>query len=147
MAGFFGSYSGTLDSKNRLHLPARLRQASDDALETCYLSWGGRGGALILYPKDEWRRVEARFVSFARSNPETGPDVHRVLMANTFEVTPDRQGRIQIPTELISKAGINKDVKVLGVSQRIEIWAAETLSESMAQYEKTYEEIASKLLL
>ena len=144
MTEFFGSFSGTLDAKNRLHVPARLRQAADDALEVCYLVLGF-GGAVFLLPKDEWRRLSARFEIFSHSSPEQGAAVHRIFFAYTFEVSLDRQGRVQIPQELASKVGLKKEVKVFGFHRRIEIWPAEKYDSRLQQDERIYEEKASQL--
>jgi MraZ protein len=144
MTEFFGSFSGTLDAKNRLHVPIRLRQAADDSLDTCYLTLG-LGGAVYLLPKEEWRRLSARFENYSNSNNVDGPAVHRVFVANTYEVTLDRQSRVQLPQELATKVGFQKEVKILGYHRRIEIWPAEKYDERMQHDERTYEEKATKL--
>jgi MraZ protein len=144
MTEFSGSYSGTLDAKNRLHLPARLRQAADGSLDACYLTLG-LGGVLYLLPKIEWRRLATRLESYSQSNSEEGPAVYRVFFAYTFEVSLDRQSRIQVPQELVSKVGLPKDVRILGRHRRVEIWPAEKFDDRIQQDEKTYEEKAAQL--
>ena len=143
MAGFLGSYSGTLDDKHRLHLPARLRQGTEQTLDTCYLTLGF-SGALFLFPKPEWRRVETKIENFNFANPEAN-FVIRILMANTVELSPDRQHRITIPPELASKVGMTKDVKIIGMVRRIELWAPERFDEYVSGYGKTYDAVAAEL--
>ena len=144
MTEFFGSFSGTLDAKNRFHVPIRLREAAGDSLDICYLTLG-LGGAIYLLPKDEWRRLSARFESYSQSNTADGPAVHRVFFANTFEVTLDRQSRVQIPQELAAKVGFQKDVKILGYNRRIEIWPAEKYDEGMKHDEQIYDDKGAQL--
>ncbi len=144
MTEFFGSFSGTLDAKNRLHVPIRLRQAADDSLDTCYLTLG-MGGSVYLLPKDEWRRLSARFESYSQTDDVDGPAAHRVFVANTYEVTLDRQSRVQIPQELAVKVGFQKEVKILGYNRRIEIWPADKFDTQMQQDERIYQEKGKKL--
>lgn len=144
MTEFFGSFSGTLDAKNRLHVPIRLREAAGDSLDTCYLTLG-MDGALYLMPKDEWRRLATRFESNIKTDDTDGPKLHRVFVANTFEVTLDKQSRVQIPQELAAKVGFQKDVKILGYHRRIEIWPAEKFDSQMQQDEKIYQTKGKKL--
>jgi len=144
MTEFFGSFSGTLDAKNRLHVPIRLREAAGDALDTCYLTLG-MNGSLYLMPKDEWRRLSTRFESNIKTDDADGPVLHRVFVANTFEVTLDKQSRVQIPLELAAKVGFQKDVKILGYHRRIEIWPADKFDLQMKQDEETYQQKGKKL--
>ena len=144
MTEFFGSFSGTLDAKNRLHVPIRLREAAGDSLDTCYLTLG-MDGALYLMPKDEWRRLATRFESNIKTDEADGPRLHRVFVANTFEVTLDKQSRVQIPQELAAKVGFQKDVKILGYHRRIEIWPAEKFDTQMQQDEEIYQTKGKKL--
>lgn len=143
MAGFIGSYSGTLDAKNRLHLPARLRQGTDQSLDTCYLTLGV-GGPLFLFPKNEWRRVESKLENYNFAHPDANY-VIRILMANTVEVSPDRQHRILIPPELAAKVGIDRDVKILGVLRRIELWSTKRFEEYESGFGKKYDDVAAEL--
>ncbi len=145
MSGFLGNFTGTLDSKNRVQIPSRLRQSSDVNLNTCYLTLG-LGGCLYLFPHEEWRRVEAKFENFNFAHPEANY-VLRVLMANTVEVAPDTQGRILIPQALTDKVGIKKDVLILGMIRRIEFWGTEKFDQYVEGFGKSYEEVAAQLLL
>jgi MraZ protein len=144
MTEFFGSFAGTLDPKNRLHVPSSLRKAADGALDTCYLTLG-LGQAIYLLPPDEWRRLVSRLETYSKTNTEEGAALRRVFFAYTFEVSLDKQGRVQIPQELVSKAGLEKDVKIFGFHRRIEIWPANKYARRIEKDEQTYEENASQL--
>lgn len=144
MTEFFGSFSGTLDAKNRLHVPIRLREAAGDSLDTCFLTLG-MYGAVYLMSKDEWRRLATRAESLSRQDDEDGPDVHHYFVANTYEVTLDKQSRVQIPQELANKVGFQKDVKIVGYHRRIEIWPAEKYDTRMQQNEQAFQRKGKKL--
>jgi len=145
MAGFSGSYIGTLDSKNRLHLPVRLRQSSDVALDKCQLTFGVEE-QLFLFPEPEWQRIEAKFENFNFAHPDANY-VLRQLMSNKVEVSPDRQSRILLPPDLINKAGLKKEIRIIGMIKRIEIWDEERFQNYLKGYGKTYAEVAAQLLL
>jgi MraZ protein len=104
------------------------------------------GGCIFLFPKNEWQRVEAKFENFNFAHPDAN-FVLRTLMANTVEVTPDNQNRILIPQSLVDKVGIKKDVLILGMIRRIEIWGADTFGQYVDGFGKSYEEVAAQLLL
>jgi MraZ protein len=106
----------------------------------------GLNGCLFLVPRAEWRRIQSKFDQFNFAHGDANYFM-RVLMLNTHEISPDTQGRFQIPTELAGKVGIDHDVRLLGMNRRIEIWSANKLDEYIAGYGKSYEEVAAQLLL
>lgn len=149
MAGFSGTFYGKLDSKNRLSLPAKLRQSSESSLEVAYLTLG-INECLFLYPSQEWRKIQIKLDRIDTSD-EDEVFVMRYLMLNTHEINPDTQGRFQIPTELSDKVGITRDVRLLGLNRRVEIWCAERLDEYVAEHMsdsgKNYQTLLKKILL
>ncbi|MBI3871612.1 MAG: hypothetical protein HY304_00865 [candidate division Zixibacteria bacterium] len=148
MSGFVGSFPAKVDPKGRLSLPSKLRQSSDVSLEVCYLTLG-LNGCLFLLPRAEWQRVMARFDNYNFAD-EDANFFMRKLMANTFDVVPDAQSRILVPPKLAAVAGITdgkRDVLLLGMNRRCEIWLGERFESYLSGYGKTYEEVAAKLLL
>ncbi|MEW5700785.1 MAG: hypothetical protein AB1792_00960 [Candidatus Zixiibacteriota bacterium] len=148
MSPFIGPYSAKIDLKNRLTLPAKLRQASEDYLQVCYLCLG-LNGCLFLLSQSEWQRVMEKFDNYGLSD-ENANFFMRKLMANTAELQPDKQNRIIIPPKLAALAGITgekRDVMVLGMNRRIEVWEVGRFNAYVEGFGKSYEEVASKLLL
>lgn len=145
MSGFIGSYRGTLDAKNRVHIPAKLRQSSDVSLQVSVLTQG-LDGSLFLFPRAEWERVQEKLESYSFAHHDAN-FFTRTLMRYATEVTIDAQSRILIPPDLASAVGIVRDVRVVGMIRRIEIWSAEKFESYFADHEKSYEEVASQLLL
>jgi len=128
-----------------LSVPAKLRQSSDASLDAAYLSLG-LNNCIFLYPRVEWRKIQDRFDNFAFAHEDANYFMRR-LMFNTHEVSPDTQGRFQIPEELVSQVGIAREVRLLGMNRRIEIWSMEELQKYFDGYGKTYDEVARELLM
>ncbi|MBM7506727.1 division/cell wall cluster transcriptional repressor MraZ [Nocardioides salarius] len=112
-----GTYTPKVDDKGRLFLPAKFR----DALSEGLVITQGQENCLTVWP-------EATFMAEARRAQETpmtnkdARDYRRVLFAGAEQGTPDKQGRIGISPILRASAGIERDVVVAGVGDRVEIW-------------------------
>lgn len=137
---FLGEYQHSLDSKGRIIVPAKLREE----LGARFIATKGLDNCLFLYPLDEWRTIEAK----VRSLPFTKADVRsfaRFLFSGASELEIDKQGRILLPPNLREYAEIEKDLIIIGVGARVEIWA----SDKWEQYNRTaassYEIIAENL--
>ena len=112
-----GTYEHSIDAKNRLFIPAKLRE---ELGVTFYLAMGV-DACLAVYPQSTWDRFTEKFASLPMSQSKK----MRALFANATKCELDSQGRIVIPQKLKKYAGIEKDVVIIGVHDRAEIWAAE----------------------
>ena len=112
-----GQYQHTVDAKGRLFIPAKLRE---ELGETFYVTMG-MDGSLSVYSDESWAKFTEKFESL----PYTRTKAMRPLFANAAKCEPDAQGRILLPAKLRAYAGLQKDVVVIGVSNRAEIWDAE----------------------
>lgn len=114
---FLGEFQHSLDAKGRVILPARYRdQLADGAFVT-----KGRGGCLSVFPAKEFAVVAAEI----REQSKRGPrelNAARSFFGGTTDVVPDRQGRVALPQNLREYAGLDREVVVAGVFNRIEIW-------------------------
>ena len=114
---FMGTYTPKLDDKGRLFLPAKFR----DQLAEGLVVTRGQEFCLTVWPMADFVELTRR----AQEAPVTvkgARDYTRFLFAGASEETPDKQGRISIPTMLREYAGLQRDVVVIGVMNRIEIW-------------------------
>ncbi|MCW2795812.1 division/cell wall cluster transcriptional repressor MraZ [Nocardioides sp.] len=114
---FMGTYTPKLDEKGRLFLPAKFR----DRLAEGLVVTQGQEKCLVVWPEDVFLQEAAR----AQATPMTSRgarDYARVLFAGAEEGTPDKQGRISIAPPLREYAALQRDVVVIGVMDRIEIW-------------------------
>jgi MraZ protein len=114
---FMGTYTPKLDDKGRLFLPAKFRDRLSEGLVVTQ----GQENCLVVWPSD----VFAEEADRAAARPMTNRAARRyarVLFAGGDEGTPDKQGRIGIPAHLRDYAGLERDVVVIGVRDRLEIW-------------------------
>ena len=112
-----GTYEHNIDAKGRLAIPSKLR---DELGSTFYLAMGV-DACLAVYPQSTWDRFTEKFASLPMSQSKK----MRSLFANAARCELDSQGRIVIPQKLKKYAGIERDVVIIGVHDRAEIWAAE----------------------
>ncbi len=138
---FYGSYFHTLDDKNRLYLPSRLRQ---NAGERLYIL-KGYDGTLAIYSEESFKKYtdELSSLSFA---DHLSRDVARVALSSVYELEFDKANRIQIPTALVERYEITKDVVVLGVIDHIEIWSKDKWEHYLKDNEKDFEVKSEQLL-
>ena len=120
-----GTYEHSLDAKGRLFIPAQLRKELGDTL---YVTMG-LDGCLAVYPQETWDTFTEKFASLPMSQSKA----MRPLFANAAKCEPDAQGRIVLPQKLRAYAHLEKDVVVIGVSNRAEIWNAEKWAEIEAE--------------
>ncbi|UDY22495.1 division/cell wall cluster transcriptional repressor MraZ [Nocardioides sp. Kera G14] len=114
---FMGTYTPKLDDKGRLFLPAKFRERLSEGVVVTQ----GQENCLVVWPEDVFMEEAKR----AQQTPLTNRgarDYARVLFGGAEQGTPDKQGRIGISPLLRSYAGLDKDVVVIGVMDRIEIW-------------------------
>lgn len=137
---FLGEYQHGIDDKGRVIMPARFREQ----LGGTFIVTRGLDGCLFVYPLDEWVKLanEMQNLPLAKKDARA---FSRLLFSGAAEVECDKQGRVSVPSVLRDYAGIEKDVVIVGISERIEIWAAETWSEVNNDLLGKFEELAEKL--
>ena len=105
----------------------------------------GLDKCLFLFPEDEWRTQENKFRSLSFTKQESR-QFNRFYFSGASELTCDKQGRVLIPQYLKEFAEIKRDVILVGVSNRIEIWDKEGWKKFYEQFKQSYEQIAEKLV-
>ncbi|NLW45553.1 MAG: division/cell wall cluster transcriptional repressor MraZ [Syntrophomonadaceae bacterium] len=136
-----GEYQHSLDNKGRITIPARFREE----LGETFIATKGLDNCLFLYPMAEWNTVEQKL----RSLPFTRGDVRafvRFFFAGACECETDKQGRILLPAGLREYAGIEKEVVIIGVGNRVEVWSEQHWQEYSRNAGASYEEISEKLV-
>jgi MraZ protein len=117
---FVGQFQHSLDDKWRVILPAKIRSQ----LEGGGYMAKGPDGCVCVYTLEEWERVANNMREVAKRGAEER-QAARSFFAGAAELAPDRQGRVPIPAHLREFAGLERDVIVAGVGNRVEIWDAE----------------------
>ncbi len=148
MSGFLGQYQTTMDKKGRFALPAKLRSVVGEAekplLEGDLTITKGLEGCLSLYPKVEWENIKARLSSLNFTKKDSRLFSRR-FYSSAGIVTPDKNGRILIPSHLVTEAQLQKELLVIGVNSWIEIWDPIKYQNYLEQYLGSYEDVAERL--
>jgi MraZ protein len=135
-----GEHEHALDDKNRLTLPARLREQLGDRVVVTR----GLDGCLDVYAADEWAKRATRVGRLDDFSRETRT-LQRFFFAAATEAELDKQGRIVIPANLLEHAGIGREVTVAGILDHLEIWDRATWRERQQTVEGSAEDVAERL--
>ena len=138
---FMGEYKHNIDTKGRLIMPAKFR----DDLGERFVVTRGLDQCLFVYPETEWHILEEKI----KKLPLTKKDARafsRFFFSGATECEVDKQGRINLPHTLTEYAGIEKACAVVGVSNRIEIWAEAAWESYMEASADTFSEIAENMM-
>ena len=113
-----GEFEHSLDAKGRLIMPAKLREAIGDK----FVVTKGLDGCLFAFSIEEWSNFEEKLKSLSDRNAR---NFVRFFLSGATECEIDKQGRFLIPTNLRETASLQKEVVIIGVGTRIEIWNKE----------------------
>ncbi|OYP38963.1 division/cell wall cluster transcriptional repressor MraZ, partial [Lachnotalea glycerini] len=122
---FMGEYNHSIDAKGRLIMPSKFREALGDE----FVVTKGLDGCLFVYPIDEWQAFEEKLKTLPLTN-KNARQFSRFFLAGAATCEVDKQGRILLPSVLREFAQLNKDVVLVGVLSRIEIWSKSKWIES-----------------
>jgi MraZ protein len=137
---FFGTYTPRLDDKGRLFLPAKFR----DELSEGLVVTRGQERCLYVWSMDEFGKLTDRL----REAPVTNKgarDYVRMFFAGASDETPDKQGRITIPSMLREYASLSKECIVIGAMNRIEIWDAESWQSYSEAQEQAFSDLSEEV--
>ena len=133
-----------MDEKGRTSIPARFREQIREKHETPLVLTLGFDQCLFLYPIDAWKKIEEKLSSLDTLNAEVR-QFQRTILKATDEVDMDQQGRIVISPVLRKEAGLQKNVVIVGMLHRIEIWDKEKYENYHAQTTQSLELLGQKL--
>ncbi|MBU1084036.1 MAG: division/cell wall cluster transcriptional repressor MraZ [Candidatus Omnitrophota bacterium] len=142
---FYGEYEHSLDKKNRLIVPAKFRLPIRESGEEKLYVTRGLDQCLFVFTESEWHAQESKFRGLSFTKGEVRK-FKRLFFSGAFEAVPDKQWRILVPDYLKEYAKLSKDIMIIGVSNRIEIWAKDKWKEFYDTSKPKYEEIAEGLM-
>ena len=125
---FTGEYNNIIDQKNRLSIPAKYRKSLDIVNRKTFVLTKGFDQCLFLYPVEEWKTVEKQLSSLSTIKGKNRSFIRSIVRYANY-VKYDSQGRIQIPEILLNYSNIKKNVCIIGVIKKIEIWDPKKLAE------------------
>jgi len=138
---FRGHFEHSLDSKNRLSMPARFRAAFADGIvlakdsDACISAWTA----------DAHESTVDRAVQGKNPLGSEYKGIQRYFQANSFDIELDASGRVTLPKRLMEHAGIAKEVVVAGVGSHIELWDRERWLADQAALDASIEEVTNSL--
>lgn len=137
---FIGEYHHTIDDKGRLAVPMKFREA----LARGAVVTRGLDSSLFLLPLEEWGKLAEKMANLPLGQANSRAFA-RLMLAGAMDVTLDRQGRCVVPEYLRDYAGLRKDVAIVGIQSRLEIWDAETWKSYVRKAEEDAVTIAEQL--
>lgn len=147
---FIGEYSYSLDSKGRINMPAKFRQVLSKNNKNTFVLTRGMDACVWVYPLNQWLEIEKSLRSLSSLSK-----IHRTFVRNTARyATPstyDKQGRITVPPSLVSYAGLDKDVLIIGMVNKMEIWDSKNLEKTEKEALEIdlaeYDDLAQKITI
>lgn len=136
-----GEYKHNLDAKGRLIMPAKFREELGDA----FILTRGLDGCLFGYPMEQWEVLQEKLKQLPLAKKDARAFV-RFFYSAAVEAEIDKQGRINIPNTLLEYAKIEKECRIVGVSDRIEIWGNDQWETFTESAEETFEDIAENMI-
>lgn len=138
--GFVGEYIHSVDAKGRMALPSKFREQ----LGFGFVIARGLDRCLFVYPDEEWSLIIEKFKEMPMNQKDTR-DYARYFLSGANEAVPDKQGRIVLPLPLRDYAKITKEVCVLGVGSRVEIWDKEAWDAMKLRLEEEFPKLAESV--
>lgn len=147
---FIGEYSYSLDIKGRVNIPAKFRQSLSEDNENTFVITRGIDSCIWIYPLTQWKMIENNL-----RNLSSLSKIHRSFVRNTARYaspsTYDKQGRIILTPSLIEYAGLDKELLIIGMVNKMEIWNPDRLKEVDLENIKidpaAYDDLADKIIL
>lgn len=137
---FFGTFTPKLDDKGRLAVPAKLREAFGRGL----VMTRGQERCLYVFPAASFDELLQRIRALPLTSKQAR-DFQRVFLSGAHDETPDKQHRVMIPAVLREYAGLSRQLTVIGVGDRVEIWDSDKWEQALTSSEDTYSEISEEV--
>ena len=132
-----GKYNHSLDTKNRIIIPSKLKEQ----LGAKITIMRGSDKCLTMYSAEEWESYAQKISELPKTQVR---EITRYLYSNSIEVQPDSQGRVMLQPEMLAFAGITKNIITVGCGKYAEIWSEEVWNEQ--QLDKEPENFTAMLL-
>ncbi len=136
-----GTHTPKLDDKGRVILPSRFR----DEFASGLVVTRGQDRCLYVFSAGEFQEVHEK-IKQAPMTSATGRDYLRVFLSGASDEIPDKQGRVTIPATLREYAGLSRELVMIGVGNRAEIWDSATWNEYLHSNEQSFSEISEEVI-
>ena len=140
---FRGRFELTIDDKGRVNIPSRFRETLRERYDE-RLIVTNFDKCLVAYPFNEWLEIEKKASGLSMMRKEVKRFL-RFFISGAAECSLDRQGRILVPPVLRSFAGLERDIVLTGILNRIEIWSRQRWDEELRLSSESFEEVGEVL--
>ncbi|MBP6889021.1 MAG: division/cell wall cluster transcriptional repressor MraZ [Candidatus Moranbacteria bacterium] len=137
---FIGEYSHSVDPKKRLALPSKFR----GELGSRVVVTRGLDHCLFVYPMKVWEEIASKLGNLPVGESGTRSFI-RLMLSGAVDTELDSQGRVLLPEYLKNDAGLKKEVTIVGVYNRLEIWDEDVWKKYKQNAEKNTGKIAEEL--
>ena len=137
-----GEYEHSLDAKGRLIMPAKLREDIGEK----FIVTKGLDGCLFGFSQTEWNNFEDKLKTLPLTN-KNARDFVRFFLSGATECEIDKQGRFLIASNLREYAGMEKEIAIIGVGTRIEIWNKDKWKKYNSDENISADEIAENMTM
>ncbi len=134
-----GEFHHNIDEKGRLIIPSRIRYELGEK----FIITRGLDKCLFVYPLNEWENIIKKYRELP--NTREARNFMRFFLSGASECEFDKQGRINISSPLVSYASLNRECVIIGVNDRIEIWAKEMWDSFISDNEENFSDMADHL--
>ena len=139
---FIGEYEHSVDAKGRVIMPAKLREDIGEK----FIVTKGLDGCLFAYSITEWTNFEGKLKTLPLTN-KNARDFVRFFLSGAVECEIDKQGRFLIPGNLREYATLEKEIIIIGVGTRIEIWNKDEWKKYSSDENISADEIAENMTM
>ncbi len=147
---FTGEFSYSLDSKGRLNIPAKFRNVLSKKNKNSFVITKGMDPCIWIYPVIVWQNIEDELKKLS-SLSRVNRSFVRSTVRYTSAVKYDKQGRIAISQNLIDYAKLKKEVLIIGMVNKIEVWNPNLLSNAEKEFNEIksseFDELANQIIL
>lgn len=141
---WYGEYNHTLDEKDRFILPAKFRDKIKGFENKKFYLTRGLDGCLFMFHSTVWQGLEEKLKGLPFTKGQSRA-FNRMYFSGAQEIEVDAQGRISVPDYLKEFAKIERDIMIIGVADRIEIWGKKSWADYYKQNEEKFEDTAENL--
>ena len=145
MPQLLGEYDCKIDSKGRMRLPSSLMEQLGTEGPHAFVMNRGMEKCLTLYPKGVWDVIIAR-VNKLNIYKKKNREFLRFIYRGATELSPDGSDRILLPKRLIEYAGIEKDIILFAINDRVEIWAKEQYDRLLEEEPENFSDLAEEVM-
>lgn len=145
MIGLVGEYECKIDAKGRFLFPSGLRKQLSPESNEAFMLNKGFENCLTLYPMNEWDKVSAKLSKLNLFKPKNRM-FYRLFHQGAKQVALDKAGRVLVPTDLMKRIGLKREIMLTAYNDRIEIWSKDEYLELMEGNMSDFADLADEVM-